>query len=81
MVLPRAERKAVFRRRLAGAAAFAAAFLLTLWVIFFLRRPLILVGDPLFDSLYGEKRTAWAIRFSSLRLFRPVRYLSMNAAA
>ncbi|MDR2767693.1 MAG: hypothetical protein LBB82_05135 [Treponema sp.] len=81
MVLPRAERNAAFRTRLLGAAAFTAALFLTLWVIFFLRRPLILVGDPLFDSLYGEKRTEWKLRFCSLRLFRPVKYLSMNTAA
>ncbi|MDR1390220.1 MAG: hypothetical protein LBJ31_09635 [Treponema sp.] len=76
MILPRA-----LPARAAGASAFAAAVLLTLWVIFLVRRPVILVGDSDFDKLYGLERTARERRLCALRLFRPLIYLSMNSEA
>jgi hypothetical protein len=40
--------------------------------LFFLRSPVVLVTDPIFDGLYGVRRT-WEKRIAvSIRLFRPV---------
>ena len=79
-------RPCVFARRILKQWPIRVALLLfililLLMVAFFSRRPVILVTDRAFNVLYGVKRSRNKQFFLSVRLFRPIKTITMAEGA
>ena len=71
----------IFQKLLFRIALSVFTLILLLAILFFCRRPVILVSDRAFDILYGQGRSQCKRISLSLNLFRPIKVISIAEGA